>query len=935
MKALSADSLPARLLAQLTVTVCRHPRWFFYPQVALFLLCVLYTIGFLKADMNRDNLVGPNQKYHQNYLRLQQEFPQQGDLVVVAESDNIEKNRQFVERIAAKMQEETNLFLDVFYAQNPMIMGSKGLLYASETNLVEMKTMIQAARPFARQFTQTTNLVSFFDQINTAFRTAPREANADTESLVKSLPALTRIVAQAADSLQHPGTPPSPNVIALFDTSGSGVLSNYITFANGRIFLVTTHAPDAKTNGPTVNQQHQRGRQTQDEVDGYVIDHLRQLVKQTQAEVPGLNVGITGEPVLDYDEMTQSKKDITLASIVSLVLCALIFIYGYNETGRPVKATICLVIGLGYTLAFTTLTIGHLNILTITFVPMLIGLAIDFGVHLITRYEEELRHGKTAEAALTKAMVFTGQGIFTGALTTAGAFLAMALTNFKGIQEMGIICGGGLLLCFIPMMTMLPVMLLRGQQNVIDHQATEDETRARIENIWLQRPVLVMGITAGLCLAALLGARKVYFDYNLIKMQSPSLPSVMFEQKLLDSADKSLLYGAVIADSLTNAVDLAEKIQKLPTVADIEPPFYGDFLADQSEKLKLVGQIKQEIASLQFNPPDIRPVDVFELSRTLYGLYGYLGNALEEVGNSDPDLTRQLIALREAIEDLRKTMLQGDTPALAEHADKLAQFQRALFADLIETFQVLQHQDDRAPLRVGDLPPALRDRFVGVTGKLLLQVYPRDDVWQRDKQEKFVTDLRKVDPNVTGTPVQLYEYETLLKDSYVQAAWYSLAAIAFMVFFHFRSLGAVILSLLPVGIGALWLTGLMGWFGIPINLANIMTLPLVIGIGVTNGVHILNRFAEERTPGILARSTGKAVLVSGLTAIAGFGSLILAKHRGIYSLGCVMATGIATCMIAGLTFLPALLNLLGRWRPLIKQPSADNLPSTPGQEEPR
>ena len=196
------------------------------------------------------------------------------------------------------------------------------------------------------------------------------------------------------------------------------------------------------------------------------------------------------------------------------------------------------------------------------------------------------------------------------------------------------------------MMTMLPAMLLRGQQNVIDHQVTEDATRARIENIWLQRPVLVLGITAGLCVAALFGARKVYFDYNLIKMQSPSLPSVMFEQKLLDSADKSLLYGAVIADSLTNAVDLAEKIQKLPMVADVEPPFYGDFLADQSEKLKLVGQIKQEIASLQFNPPDTRPVDVFELSRTLYGLYGYLGNALEEVGNSDPDLTRQLVALR-------------------------------------------------------------------------------------------------------------------------------------------------------------------------------------------------------------------------------------------------------------------------------------------------
>jgi predicted RND superfamily exporter protein len=243
------------------------------------------------------------------------------------------------------------------------------------------------------------------------------------------------------------------------------------------------------------------------------LGELRRLIQQTltvcacslptqKIEVPGVNAGLTGEAVLDYDEMAQSQKDTTLASIVSLCLCALIFIYGYNETGRPIKATICLVIGLAYTLAFATLAVGHLNILTITFVPMLIGLAIDFGVHLITRYEEELRHGKTEEAALTKAMVFTGQGIFTGALTTAGAFLAMYFTNFKGIQEMGLICGGGLLLCFVPMMTLLPVLLLRGHQNVMDHQIHEDEARARIENIWLQRPVLVTGIVVATCALA-------------------------------------------------------------------------------------------------------------------------------------------------------------------------------------------------------------------------------------------------------------------------------------------------------------------------------------------------------------------------------------------------------------------------------------------------
>jgi predicted RND superfamily exporter protein len=570
---------------------------------------------------------------------------------------------------------------------------------------------------------------------------------------------------------------------------------------------------------------------------------------------------------------------------------------------------------------------------------MLIGLGIDYGVHLITRYEEELRHGKTQEAALTKAMVFTGQGIFTGALTTAGAFIAMAFTNFRGIQEMGVICGGGLLLCLVPMMTLLPVLLLRGQQNVIDHQIHEDETRARIENLWLQRPALVVGVTVALGVLAFTQTYRgnVKFDYNLMELQSPSLSSVVFQQKLTH-ADKSVLLGAIVATNLNQALSLEEKIRKLPTVADIEPPsdMLEDFIeANQITKSPLIHAIKQEVAPLQFAAPDTRPVDIPALSLTLFSLRGYCGMALEKIGDSDPGLTNQFVSLRQAIDNLRMAMLQGDAAVLAAHADKLAQFQHALFSDLRETFESLKNQNDSAPLSVDDLPAALRDQFVGETGKFLLQVYPKADVWERTNQEKFVADLRTVDPNVTGTPVQLYEYETLLKNSYVQAAWYSLAAIAVLVFFHFRTLGSVILALLPVGIGTLWLVGLMGWFGISFNLANIMTLPLVIGIGVTNGIQILNRFAEERTPNILARSTGKAVLVSGLTAIAGFGSLILAKDQGIHSLGCVMAVGIATCMIAGLTFLPALLNLLGRWRPLIKQPSADKTSPTPGQEEPR
>jgi predicted RND superfamily exporter protein len=245
-------------------------------------------------------------------------------------------------------------------------------------------------------------------------------------------------------------------------------------------------------------------------------------------------------------------------------------------------------------------------------------------------------------------------------------------------------------------------------------------------------------------------------------------------------------------------------------------------------------------------------------------------------------------------------------------------FQTAFFTDIRETFHAIANQDTRTQLRIEDLPESLRTRFVGRSGQHLLQVYPRENAWERTHQETFVQELRELTgqyedpPVVTGTPVQLLEYTSLLKRSYEEAAIYALIAIAIMIFVHFRSLVTVLLALLPVGVGWLWLIGVMGFLGIPFNPANIMTLPLVVGIGVTNGIHILNRYKEEQNPSVLAKSTGKGVLVSGLTTMAGFGSLTLASHRGIESLGYVMTIGVFTCMVAGLTLLPCLLQLRAR-----------------------
>ncbi|MGA3180331.1 MAG: MMPL family transporter [Verrucomicrobiota bacterium] len=923
------NSLFAKLLRLLAKALCRHPGYFIYPQFILFAACVYYTAfsaHHLQLDMDRDHLVGSEKKYQKIYTQYRKEFPGENELAVVVESDNQERNRQYVERLAARLELETNLFTDVFYKGDLKALGAKALLFAPDADLTNLTSQLADYRPFIGQFTAATNLDCLFNLINQQFRTAQRETNAANLSLVKAIPALQRIIVLAATSITLPGIPVSPGITALFGAGDEAERELYLTFAEGRIYLVTARARN-------------------DELTSEAVERMHQLMRKTTFEVPGLNVGLTGEPVLDYDEMEQSKHDATLAAIVSLVVSSLIFIIAYRETRRPLMTVLCLVIGLGYSMAFTTLVVGHLNILTITFAPILIGLAIDFGIHFITRYEEETRHGRTEDQVMDKAIVFTGQGIVTGALTTAFAFLAMAIPDFKGIQEMGIISGGGLILCLAPMMTMLPALLLRHQRQAASRPPPKsaEANRARIEDLWLQRPGWVMGATGVLCVLAVTQFGKVYFDYDLLHMQSKGLPSVIYEKKLLFSG-QSVLFAAIVADSLPQARQFELAVAKLPSVASVNgddkgEAFFDTLTRDQSNKLQLVRAIKSQVSGFHFAPADSRQVDLNELGTTLWETMGYLDWAIEETkkDSTQAALSAQLESLRDAISAFRVKMLRGDP----EIPQRLLEYQEALFADIRDTFAALQGQDTSSPLRPQDLPPTIRNRFVGVTGKYRLLVFPKKDIWQRENQQELIDQLRAALPGqeerVTGTPVQLFEYEQLLKDSYLQAALYALGAIAIMVLFHFRSLLCVLLSLLPVALGTTWLLGLMGLTGIPFNPADIMTLPLVIGIGVTNGIHILNRFAEEQAPGILAKSTGKAVLVSGLTAMTGFGSLILGKHQGIQSLGLVMSIGIASCMVAGLTFLPALLNILFHrgWTVQIKRPSSDNARSLLDQEEPR
>ena len=232
--------------------------------------------------------------------------------------------------------------------------------------------------------------------------------------------------------------------------------------------------------------------------------------------------------------------------------------------------------------------------------------------------------------------------------------------------------------------------------------------------------------------------------------------------------------------------------------------------------------------------------------------------------------------------------------------------------------RALKQQPDSDPVSIADLPPELRARYVGRTGQYRLFVYPAENVWESGPLSRFVADVQAVDPDARGTTVTTYEYLRVLKDGYTRAALYAVLAVALLTLLVFRAVVPALLALVPLTIGAVWTLGAMGWLGVPLNAANLLLLPLIVGVGIDNGVYLVHRFREATdgadVPLPLAPSAAKAITLASLTNVVGFGSLMLSSHRGIFSLGLVVAVAVVSLWVASVTTLPSLLALTGRRR---------------------
>ncbi|HXZ25690.1 MAG TPA: MMPL family transporter, partial [Nitrospiria bacterium] len=593
-----------------------------------------------------------------------------------------------------------------------------------------------------------------------------------------------------------------------------------------------------------------------------------------------------------------TSRDMMRATLIAVVGVSLLFIVAYGSLLRPLLAVLTLLVSIVWTLGLAAATVGSLNLLSGVFTLVIVGVGINWGMHLLARYLEERERGHAAEEALTRAMTTAAVGNLTCAATASAAFFCALFTDFKGLAELGFIAGSGIVLSLIAMLTLYPALLL-----LVDRRFSRGEQLRLARLAPLQAVVRRSGLVlagAGVITAALaVWSVRLRFDDNLLKLQSVGLDSVKWELALMKEGGESTWFAATQADTLDDVERLAYRFSKLPAVAKVTSLL--DVLpTDQYTKRRLLGQAGQALSALA--PRADAPADPAATAR-----------ALRQIADGLELIEEKLFAAgREAdIASLRELIGKVDATAAAISAGgadvsgRLAAFQHAFMADLAARLTHWQPRFHPGRVTPASLPDTLRDRFVGQNARKLIMITPAENIWNPEKMKAFVTQLRTVDPTVTGAPVTSYEAARLMRRAFQQTAVLSLVVVIGLVWLHFFLWRAVALAFVPLLIGLAWLLGGMGLFGISFNLANFFAIPILIGTGIDGGIQMVQRMYEQPHRPMLETSTATSVALSSLTTLLAFGSLMLGQHRGLASLGQIMALGTFSILIATVIVLPA------------------------------
>ncbi len=656
------------------------------------------------------------------------------------------------------------------------------------------------------------------------------------------------------------------------------------------------------------------------------IDDIRTAINVAAFEIPSVKAGLTGRPALQADEMRTTNQDMANASLIAITGVFILFSIFFREIIRPLLTVTALLIAMGWTYGYVALTLGHLNLLSLVFALVLIGLGIDFGIHFLHRYQEELEKSKVSSIAVLGALHGVGSGIITGALTSSVAFLLALFTDFLGLAELGYVAGSGIVFCLVAMLVTLSAFLYSYDKHFRKKEHVPTPVHLAGLRHVSNKPVLMV---IGICVVSAFlipQAMKVHFNDNLLELQAEGLESVEYEHKLIEETEDSTWFCAYLQDSIDEIESTSAELMTKPTVASVSS--IADVLPSQpNERHTQLNAIHNTISPLieKQYPYDPNPAIYTELRQRLNQLFSTLQSKKEmrEQLRNNPEMPprqrEQLQAGMTRIPDIDAEVLD-QLNALKEQLsgtqDEIMQRLRTANEILLEeprhVLKVISEYCSQPPPRVEDVSEDLRSLFIGKDGSYLLMAFPKYNIWETHHMRDFIADVREVSDDVTGTPVQVYESSLLMRDAFTTVGLYSILVVALFVFIDFQTFRALFFIMVPLLMGVLWLVEVMGIFGVNLNLANFFAIPILIGIGVDNAVHLYHRYEETGDIEKALYTTGTTLTLTTLTTMTGFGSLMFASHKGLASLGALMAMGSATCWFACVIFMPALIQTVRR-----------------------
>jgi hopanoid biosynthesis associated RND transporter like protein HpnN len=870
----------ARPFVLLTRLIIAFPMATVALMLGLAVAACYLTATRLGYQTSRMDLLDPKSSYNQLWTQYIEEFGDEDDAVVVVEGAGREQVVPVLEEISRTLAREDRLFHAVLHEVDLGKIRSKGLHYLSPDELAGIERFLNEMGPILSGNWASLNV----SHMAAGLLQELEAATGDIERTAVARDKLRRLADSLGASFGQQGRyrspwPAMPSAFSIL----SELNSEYLLTKEGKLGFVLLRLARGQDSFNHCTE---------------AVAALRDLIAQAQLRHPHVQIGLTGLPIMENDEMSSSQSSMFWASLVSMLGVGLLFVAGFGGARHALLANAILLVGMALAFGYATLSVGHLNILSVTFTVTLIGIGIDYGVYYVARYLQLRSENHDCQTALIETARVAGPAITAGALTTAIAFGCAALTSFKGVAELGVIASGGLILCAIAELTLLPACIW-----LVDRSGWGVRLpRPLGVHRWLAplmrfpRVTLVVSVAGTIFVA--LGLGRLWYDNNLLNMQAEGIESVALERKLLSECNRSVWYALSIADSREELLERKQQFLKLASVERTEE-IVSLLPIDDDVKKPIIGRIGQRLAGLPERPPLITVDSPEALGQVL----GRVQNLLAQ-SRFDEKCVRQL----EIVRDLLRRLPATDCYA------QVTRFQQEMAGDLLSRLHILRSISNPQPPALTDLPASLVDRFVGQHGKHLLKIYGRGDIWDSAALRRFVHEVRSVDKHATGNPLQAHEASLEMKHSYQEAAIYALLVILGVLVLDFKSIQHALLAAAPLAVGVLQMFGLLGLFDIPLNPANLIALPLILGIGVDYGVHIVHEFRETHGPYRMSPGTAVAVLVDALTTLVGFGSLMIASHQGLQSLGRVLTLGVTCCLFTSLVMLPAALTWLTRNR---------------------